>query len=312
NHMETLAKADAFLFDKTGTLTRGTFSVNAIHPKDISEAELLDIAAAAESYSTHPVALSIIAAHGGHIDTSRISQTQELSGEGVKAVIDGKAYYVGNGVLMDSAGAQWHPCHLTGTVIHISRDAEYLGHIVINDQIKPDSAQAVSALKNLGVKKTVMLTGDAEKAASAVAKEAGVDEYRSQLLPAQKVEAVEALIEEGYVTAFAGDGINDAPVLARANVGIAMGAMGSDAAIESADVVLMDDKPSKLPLALEICRKTMRIVRQNIAFSLGVKALILILTALGLTNMWIAVFGDVGVMLLAVLNASRTMIVRRT
>lgn len=307
NYLEALSKVDTVVFDKTGTLTRGTFKVDAIHPTNCSADELLDIAAAAESYSGHPVAESIVAAHGGHIDKTRIGSVTERAGEGLEAVVDGQTYYVGNGKLMAAVGADWHECHLTGTVIHLARDNAYLGHIVINDEIKPDSADAIRELKTLGIKRTVMLTGDAEKVARGVAAQVGVDDVHAGLLPAQKVERVEALLDRGCSLAFVGDGINDAPVLSRADVGIAMGAMGSDAAIESADVVLMDDKPSKLPCAIRIARKTMRIVYQNIWFALAVKAIILILSALGLTNMWIAVFGDVGVLVLAILNAMRAM-----
>ncbi len=307
NYLEALAGVDTVVFDKTGTLTKGSFAVNAIHPTNISGDELLDIAAAAESYSTHPVAESIINAHNGHIDKERIGGVSELAGKGIKALIDGKTFFVGNGALMDEVGAKWHECHLTGTVIHIAGEEGYLGHIVINDEIKPDSKQAVVELKTLGITKTVMLTGDAEKVAGAVASAVGVDEYRAKLMPADKVSEVERLLGEGRRLAFVGDGINDAPVLTRADVGIAMGALGSDAAIESADVVVMDDKPSKLPTAIKLARKTMLIVRENIWFALAVKAVILVLGATGLAGMWIAVVGDVGVMILAILNAMRTM-----
>ena len=305
NYLEALSKVDTVVFDKTGTLTLGTFAVDAIHPKEISSDELLDIAAAAESYSSHPVAESIVAAHEGHIDRSRVGEITELAGLGLKAMVDGQCFYVGNGRLMEQVGADWHECRLVGTVIHLARGSEYLGHIVINDQLKPDAAQAIAALKSLGIRKTVMLTGDVEKVAKSVAEKLGVDEIHAGLLPAQKVERVEQLLDQGASLAFVGDGINDAPVLARADVGIAMGALGSDAAIESADIVLMDDKPSRLPLAVKIARKTMRIVHENIVFALAVKAVILLLGALGLANMWFAVFGDVGVLILAVLNAMR-------
>lgn len=307
NYLETLSKVDTVVFDKTGTLTKGTFAVNAIHPKNMTEAQLLDIAAAAESYSTHPVGESIVAAHKGHIDKTRIGEVEELAGMGLRAVIDGKTFFVGNGALMDKVGAGWHDCHLAGTVIHIAENSEYLGHIVINDEIKPDSKAAVAELKELGIKNTVMLTGDTERVAKSVGEEVGVDSVCAKLLPAQKVEKVEELLSQGCKTAFVGDGINDAPVLTRADVGIAMGALGSDAAIESADIVLMDDKPSKLPSAIRISRKTMRIVRQNIVFALAVKAIILVLGAFGIANMWTAVFGDVGVMVIAILNAMRAM-----
>lgn len=308
NYLEVLSKVDTVAFDKTGTLTRGSFSVTAIHPSKISEDELIDIAALAESYSTHPVGESIVAAHKGDIDKTRIGSINELSGKGISAVIDGKNYYVGNGKLMKEVGAEYHECHLSGTIIHLSQEKEYLGHIVINDKVKEDSREAITELKKLGVSKTVMLTGDNKGVAEKVAGDTGVDEFYSGLLPAQKVECVEKLLSDGRKLAFVGDGINDAPVLSRADVGIAMGALGSDAAIESADIVLMDDKPSKISTAIKIARKTMRIVRENIWFSLIIKALILILTAVGFTNMWIAVFGDVGVLIIATLNAMRAMI----
>ena len=307
NDLETLASVDTMVFDKTGTLTQGSFAVDAVHPNEIGAEELLDIAAAAESYSSHPVAESVVAAHEGDIDRSRIGKVEELAGKGVMAQVDGQTFYVGNAALMEQVGAPFHECHLVGTVIHVAREGEYLGHIVINDQLKSDSAEAIRALKALGVKKTVMLTGDIQKVADAVAEKLGVDEVHAGLLPVQKVEQVEQMLSEGAKLAFVGDGINDAPVLTRADVGIAMGALGSDAAIESADIVLMDDSPSRLPLALKLARKTMRIVRQNIVFALGVKLLILLLGALGLANMWFAVFGDVGVLILAILNAMRCM-----
>lgn len=307
NYMEALAKIDTVVFDKTGTLTRGTFAVDAIHPTDITAAELLDIAAEAESYSTHPVGASIVAAHKGHLSRERVGEITEIAGKGLEAIVDGTTYYVGNGALMDMAGADWHPCHLTGTVIHISRDNQYLGHIVINDEIKADAKQAIADLKAVGILKTMMLTGDTDKVAFTVKEKVGVDDYRADLLPVQKVEEVEKLLANGSKLAFVGDGINDAPVLSRADVGIAMGALGSDAAIESADIVLMDDKPTKIGLAIRIARKTMKIVKQNIWFALGVKAIILVLAAFGLTNMWVAIFGDVGVMVLAVINSMRAM-----
>ena len=308
NDLETLASVDAVAFDKTGTLTRGVFQVDAVHPRELDPDALLDIAAAAESRSRHPVAESIVAAHGGHIDPSRLGAVTELAGLGLEAVVDGETFFVGNGKLMDRVGADWHECHLAGTVVHIAKGVEYLGHIVINDQLKPDAASAIASLKRLGVKKAVLLTGDRKKVAEAVAEQLGVDEVRAELLPEQKVEAVERLLAGGAKLAFVGDGINDAPVLARADLGIAMGAMGSDAAIESADVVLMDDKPSRLALAVRIARKTMGIVRQNIVLALAVKFAILILGALGYADMWLAVFGDVGVLILAILNALRCML----
>ena len=307
NDLETLAGIDTVVFDKTGTLTKGSFAVTAIHPTGITEAELLDIAAAAESYSTHPVGESIVAAHKGHIDTSCIASVTEIAGHGLCAAISGRTFYVGNGALMEQAGAAWHECHQTGTIIHIAENDTYLGHIVISDEVKPDAAETIRSLRKLGIKRTVMLTGDAPAVAAKVAEETGVDEFYASLLPADKVSRVESLLANGARLAFVGDGINDAPVLTRADVGVAMGALGSDAAIESADVVLMDDKPSKLPLAIAIARRTVRIVRENITFALAVKIGILVLTAFGLTNVWIAMFGDVGVLVIAILNAIRAM-----
>ena len=308
NDLETLASVDTVAFDKTGTLTQGSFQVDAVHPREMEADELLDIAAAAESHSTHPVAESIVKAHGGHIDPARLGEIRELAGLGLQAEVDGETFFVGNGKLMDQVGADWHECHLPGTVVHIARGKEYLGHIVINDALKPDAASAMEALRKLGVRRTVLLSGDRQRVAEAVAKELGLDEVRAELLPEQKVEEVEKLLQSGAKLAFVGDGINDAPVLARADVGIAMGALGSDAAIESADVVLMDDKPSRIALAVKIARKTMGIVRQNIAFALGVKFIILILGALGIADLWLAVFGDVGVLILAILNAMRCLL----
>lgn len=311
-YMEVLAKIDTVVFDKTGTLTKGVFAVDDVHPNLISKAELLDIAACCESFSSHPVAQSIVRAHEGHIDKSLIGEVTEIAGKGVKAVVEGKTYYCGNGQLMEMCGADWHDCHLTGTIIHIAREddgkCEYLGHIVINDQIKEDSEEAIKSLKNAGVKRLVMLTGDKKSVAENVAGKLGLTGFFAELLPADKVSKVEELLKNGKGRlVFVGDGINDAPVLMRADCGIAMGAMGSDAAIESADVVLMDDKPSKIADAIKIARKTMRIVWENIIFALGVKAIILVLGALGIANMWLAVFGDVGVLIIAILNAMRCM-----
>ena len=311
-YMEVLSKIDTVVFDKTGTLTKGVFEVDDVHPNIVSVAELKDIAACCESFSSHPVAQSIVRAHEGHIDKSLIGDVNEIAGKGVKAVVDGKTYYCGNGQLMDMCGAKWHDCHLTGTIIHVAKetdgDVEYLGHIIINDQIKEDSEAAIKELKSVGVKRLVMLTGDKKSVAENVANKLGLTGFFAELLPADKVSKVEELLstEKGRL-AFVGDGINDAPVLMRADCGIAMGAMGSDAAIESADVVLMDDKPSKIANAMKIARKTMRIVWENIIFALGVKAVILILGAFGIANMWIAVFGDVGVLIIAILNAMRCM-----
>ena len=307
NYLETLSKVNTAVFDKTGTLTKGSFAVTAIHPAKVSNDELLDIAAVAECNSNHPIAQSIVAAHKGHINPERVSSVKEIAGRGVEAVIDGRTIYVGNSKLMDDVHADWHECHHVGTVIHIAENGKYLGHIVISDEPKPDSKKAIQQLKALGVKKVVMLTGDSRKVAENVANELGVDEVRAELLPADKVTEVEKLLESNGPLAFVGDGINDAPVLSRADVGIAMGALGSDAAIEAADVVLMDDKPSKIPEAMNIARKTMRIVRQNIIVSLTVKGLVLIITAIGMGNMWYAVFADVGVLILAVLNAMRAL-----
>ena len=314
NDLEALSKVDTVVFDKTGTLTQGRFEVTAVHAQEMSEAELLDIAALAESYSNHPIALSIIKAHGGHLDKSRVSSIEESSGYGVTAVIDGKKVSVGNDKLMHRAGVQWKDCHLPGTTVHIAADGVYMGHIVISDTVKPDAKEAILALKNNGVRKTVMLTGDNKKNGEAVAAELGLDEAKTQLLPDEKVAAVEELLQQKpdkRTLAFVGDGINDAPVLARADVGIAMGALGSDAAIEAADIVLMDDRLTGLSKAMRISRKTMRIVHQNIVFSLLVKLAVLVLGALGLANMWFAVFGDVGVMILAILNAMRALHIQK-
>ena len=310
NYLETLSKAETVVFDKTGTLTNGTFTVVAIHPQQISERELLDLTATAESVSSHPIATSILKAYGEPIDKTRISNIEELSGRGIHAVIDGKSVYVGNGVLMQSVGVDFHECKTVGTTVHIAVDGLYAGHIVIADTVKPDAKSAVEQLKASGIRKTVMLTGDSDTVGQAVAKELGMDEAYTQLMPDDKVEKTEKLLAEKNTKstlAFVGDGINDAPVLARADVGIAMGALGSDAAIEAADVVLMDDKPAKLVTALKISRKTMRILRQNIVFALSVKAVVLLLSAFGLASMWVAVFADVGVMILAVCNAVRAM-----
>lgn len=310
NYLETLAKAEIVVFDKTGTLTKGVFNVTAIHPEIISEEKLIELAAYAEAYSTHPISRSIREAFNAEIDKSRISDVKELSGRGVSAVIDGKRVYAGNDKLMEEIGVSWHPCHHTGTTVHVATDSTYAGHIVISDEVKPDSAEAVTALKNTGVKKTVMLTGDAKAVGESTARQLGLDEVYTELLPDGKVEMVEKLLEEksdkGRLV-FVGDGINDAPVLSRADIGIAMGAVGSDAAIEAADVVLMDDKPSKIALAIDISRRTLSIVHQNIVFALAVKLAVLLLGALGLANMWAAVFADVGVSVIAIINAMRAL-----
>ncbi|MBR5974827.1 MAG: cadmium-translocating P-type ATPase [Clostridiales bacterium] len=307
NFLEELSRIDTVVFDKTGTITRGAFAVDAVHPNEIDEDILIDIAALAESRSHHPVAESIVNAHGKHIDASRLGEVEEIAGRGVRAVIDGQTYYVGNGKLMEDVHADYHECHLPGTVVHVSRETEYLGHIVINDELKPDSKEAIADLRRAGISEVVMLTGDNEKVAEKVAKDVGIDKYFAGLLPANKVEKIESLMDGTRKIAFAGDGINDAPVLTRADVGIAMGALGSDAAIEAADVVLMDDRLTKIAEAVRIARKTMRIVKENIVFSIAVKIAVMILGALGLAGMKLAVFGDVGVLILAILNAARAM-----
>lgn len=307
NYMETLASVDTVVFDKTGTLTKGSFSVAEISARGISKEELLALAAAAESYSAHPVARSIVSAYGKKAEKSCFSAVRELAGMGIEADTGEEKYYFGNAALMEKVGAKVESPSLAGTAVHISRGAEYLGFILVRDEVKAEAKGAIQTLKEVGIKKTVMLTGDGKEVASAVGAELGIDEICASLLPADKVGKVEEIISGGARLAFAGDGINDAPVLARADVGIAMGAMGSDAAIESADIVLMDDNPEKIALAIKISRKTMRIVRQNIIFALGVKGIILLLGALGFANMWIAVFGDVGVMVIAILNAMRAM-----
>lgn len=310
NYLEALAKTETVVFDKTGTLTKGTFQVTAVHPDRISKGELLELAALAESYSEHPISRSLREAYQKPVDASRVTDVEEISGHGVRAKVDGHDVYAGNGKWMDRIGVSWRNCHRTGTVVHVAVDGEYAGHIVISDAVKPDAAAAIEALKREGVKKTVMLTGDVKAVGEAVAREIGIDEVHAELLPGDKVDQVERLLKntsgKGKL-AFVGDGINDAPVLSRADIGIAMGGLGSDAAIEAADIVLMDDKPSKLAVAVRISRKTLRIVRQNIVFALGIKLLFLALGAFGMANMWEAVFADVGVSVLAILNASRAL-----
>ncbi|MBE5777815.1 MAG: cadmium-translocating P-type ATPase [Clostridiales bacterium] len=307
NYMEGLSRVDTCVFDKTGTLTRGEFAVAAVHASNDDEREMLDIAAALESFSSHPIAESIVRAHASHLDKSRLSAVTEKAGEGITAMLDGQLLAVGNGRLMDSLGIAWKECHIAGTAVHIAKGSQYLGHVVVSDVVKPEAAEAIRQLKDLGVTRTVMLTGDREEVAVQVQKTTGVDLYRAQLLPQDKVTEVEKLLEDGHTLAFAGDGINDAPALSRADLGIAMGAMGSDAAIEAADVVLMDDKLTLLAKAISIARRTMAIVRQNIIFAIGVKVLVMLLGALGYADMWIAVFADVGVLILAILNAMRTL-----
>ena len=314
NYLEVLADTELVVFDKTGTLTKGVFQVTAIHPEGVSQQELLELAALAESYSDHPISRSLKEAWGKALDTARVGQVEELSGRGVRAQVDGKEVWAGNGKLMEEIGLAYRPSGQVGTVVHVAAEGWYLGHILIADEVKPDAKEAIAALKAQGVKKTVLLTGDAKDVGEAVAQELGLDEAYTQLLPGDKVERVEALLQETSPKgklAFVGDGINDAPVLSRADIGIAMGALGSDAAIEAADLVLMDDKPSKIAKAMEISKRTLRIVRQNIVFALAVKLLVLMLTPFGLANLWEAVFADVGVMVLAILNASRALQVGR-
>ena len=310
NYLEQLAKTDIAVFDKTGTLTRGTFEVTAIHPNQITEEELLELAALAESYSDHPISASLRAAWNRALDKNRVTDVQEIAGRGIHALVDGRSVYAGNERLMADVHVESRPCHRQGTIVHVALDGVYMGHIVIADRVKEGSAEAIAELKALGVARTVMLTGDQSAVAQSVAKELGVDEVHAELLPGDKVEQVERLMKqkpEGAMLAFVGDGINDAPVLRRADLGIAMGGVGSDAAIEAADIVLMDDDPRKLPCAIRIARRTLRIANQNIIFALSVKAIILVMGAMGLANMWLAVFADVGVSFLAILNAMRAM-----
>ena len=304
--MDTLARVKTVVFDKTGTLTEGVFEVTAVHPEVIDQKELLHLAAHVERHSVHPIAMALRNAYPDEADDCTVASVTELAGLGVTALVNGRKVAVGNSNLMEAEGAAWHPCHHGGTIIHVAIDGVYAGHIVISDRIKEDSADAIKALKDAGVENTVMLTGDQESVAAAVAKAIGLDNYHAQLLPADKVSRVEDLLQKGAL-AFVGDGINDAPVLTRADVGIAMGALGSDAAIEAADVVLMDDKPSKVALAIAISRRTIRIAKENIWFAIGIKVLVLVLAALGLATMWMAVFADVGVTVLAVLNAMRAL-----
>ena len=308
NYLETLSKTKVVVFDKTGTLTQGVFDVTGVHHNSLPREKVLEYAALAECASSHPISRSLQRAYGGHIDRDRVTDIREYSGNGVVARVDGVTVAVGNDKLMDKLGIAWHDCHSVGTIIHLALDGQYAGHIVISDVEKPHARDAIAALKRIGVEKTVMLTGDRAKVADHVAQSLGVDEVHSELLPADKVAQVERLLgQSGGKLAFVGDGINDAPVLSRADIGIAMGAMGSDAAIEAADVVLMDDDPLKIAKAIRISRKCIRIVYENIAFALIVKALCLLLVAVGAANMWAAIFGDVGVMVIAVLNAIRAL-----
>ena len=314
NYLETLSKTKLVVFDKTGTLTQGVFEVDGIHHNELEDEKLIELAALAESASSHPISKSLRRAYGREIDRSRVSDIEEISGNGILATVDDARVAVGNDKLMKSLGVEYKDCHKVGTVIHVALDGVYQGHILISDIVKPSSKQAVERLKRMGVDKTVMLTGDAKAVASRVAADLGIDEVYSELLPAGKVEMVEQLISRKSANAklaFVGDGINDAPVLSRADIGIAMGAMGSDAAIEAADVVLMDDDPLKISKAIAIARKCMGIVYENIWFAIGIKLICLILGAVGIANMWLAVFADVGVMILAVLNAIRALFVSK-
>lgn len=310
NYMDALSKVDTVVFDKTGTLTRGVFKVTAIHPEQCDEEQLLHLAAHVERFSTHPIAVSLREAYSHEQDGCTVEQVEEVSGQGVRAVVNGKTVCVGNTKMMEQLQVRFHPCELVGTIVHVAVDGEYFGHIVISDEMKSDAREAVAALKAAGVRRTVMLTGDRREVGEDVAKQLGLDEVHTELLPAEKVERVEALLKakaDGQSLIFVGDGMNDAPVLARADVGMAMGGLGSDAAIEAADVVIMDDKPSKVALAIVLARRTVGIAMQNAWFAIGVKVLVLFLAAFGIATMWMAVFADVGVMVLAVLNAMRAL-----
>ena len=310
NYIDALAKMDTVVFDKTGTLTKGKFEVCAIHPDQTDADHLLHLAAHVERYSTHPIAISLKEAFAHEDDGCRVEHVEEVAGQGIRACVNGQTVCVGNTKMMDSVGAQWRPCHRTGTIVHVAIDGTYAGHIVISDAIKEDAAAAVSLLREEGVRRMVMLTGDSEAVGKEVANQLRLDEYHAELLPADKVTVMERLLTEKtqqHTLAFVGDGINDAPVLARADIGIAMGALGSDAAIEAADVVLMDDKPSKIATAIRISRHTLRIANENVWFAILVKLLVLLLASVGLATMWMAVFADVGVTVLAVLNAMRTL-----
>lgn len=310
SYIDALSELDTVVFDKTGTLTHGEFCVEAIHPDKISPEELLHLAAHVERYSTHPIAVSLKQAFGNEADGCKVENVEEIAGHGVRAVVNGRTVCVGNERMMDSVGAEWHKCHVVGTTVHVSIDGEYAGHIVVADRIKEDAADAIAGLHAMGISNTVMLTGDRKEVGEDVAHRVGIDDCHTQLLPADKLGILEQLLDKkkkNTTLAFVGDGINDAPALARADVGVAMGALGSDAAIEAADVVLMDDKPSKMVTAIRIARRTLGIARQNVWFAIGVKVLVLLLAAVGLATMWMAVFADVGVMVLAVLNAMRTL-----
>lgn len=314
NYLETLSQTKCVVFDKTGTMTQGVFEVVGVHHSSMEEKKLLEYAALAESYSSHPISKSLRKAYGGPIDQSRVSDVEEISGNGVTAKVDGVSVAAGNAKLMEKLGVEYAECHGVGTVVHMVIDGAYAGHILIADVLKPHAKEAIQALKKAGVTRTVMLTGDAEKVAEQVAKELEIDEVYSELLPADKVTKVEELLDtkgDKEKLAFVGDGINDAPVLSRADIGIAMGALGSDAAIEAADIVLMDDDPLKIAKAIRISRKCIRIVHQNIVFAIGIKIVCLLLGALGIANMWVAIFADVGVMVIAVLNAVRALFVKK-
>ncbi len=313
NYLETLSETKYVVFDKTGTLTEGSFEVNAIHHGTIDNEKLIELAALAESASSHPISKSLQHAYGKELDRSRVSDISEISGEGVTAIVDGHSVAVGNKKLMQRVGSEYISCHSVGTIIHVTVDGSYCGHIVISDVIKPNSKEAISSLKHSGIEKTIMLSGDSRAVAENVADELGIDEVHGELMPDDKVAKVEELLEakQSGKLAFVGDGINDAPVLSRADIGIAMGAMGSDAAIEAADVVLMDDDPMKIAKAIRISKKCLRIVKENIVFAIGVKLICLVLGALGLASMWLAIFADVGVMVLAVLNAIRALFVKK-
>ena len=315
NYLETLSQAKTVVFDKTGTLTKGVFAVNAIHHSIIEEHQLIEYAALAESASSHPISQSLQKAYGQEIDRTRVREVKEISGKGITALVDGIRVAAGNGKLMDELGISYQECHSVGTIVHMALDGRYAGHIVISDLIKPTSAQAVQALRRCGVNRIVMLSGDKEETVQAIGRELGIDEVYGGLMPDDKVTKVEELIAsrrgDKEKLVFVGDGINDAPVLSRADIGIAMGAMGADAAIEAADVVLMDDDPLKIAKAIRIARKCLRIVRENIVFAIGIKLICLLLGAMGIANMWLAIFADVGVMIIAVLNAIRALFVRK-